>query len=99
MSAGPEARPMAEPVERAVVLPKHLHARPAGQIAQAAARYRPTSIEVVVGTRRASAASILALLGLGAVKGSEVLVRVEGPNATAVADEIVEILTMPEIDG
>jgi len=99
MSAGPEARPMAEPVERPVVLPKHLHARPAGQIAQAAARHRPASIEVVAGSRRASAASILAFLGLGAVKGSEVLVRVEGPNATAIVDEIVEILTMPEIDG
>jgi phosphotransferase system HPr (HPr) family protein len=90
---------MAEPVERAVVLPKHLHARPAGQIAQAAARRRPASIEIVAGSRRASAASILALLGLGAVKGSEVLVRVEGPDATAVVDEIVEILTTPEIDG
>lgn len=99
MSAGPEAGPMAERVERAVVLPKHLHARPAGQIAQAAARHRPASIEIVAGSRRASAASILALLGLGAVKGSEVLVRVEGPNATAVIDEIVEILATPEIDG
>jgi phosphocarrier protein HPr len=99
MSAGPEARPSVEPAERAVVLPKHLHARPAGQIVQAAARHRPASIDIVAGDRRASAASILALLGLGAVKGSEVLVRVEGPNATTVADEIVQILLMPEVDG
>ena len=99
MSAGPEARSSAEAAERAVVLPKHLHARPAGQIAQAAARHRPTSIEVTAGERCASAGSILALLGLGAVQGTELLVRVEGANATAVADEIVAILTMPEVDG
>jgi phosphotransferase system HPr (HPr) family protein len=99
MSAGPEAEPSAQPAERALVLPKHLHARPAGQIAQAAARHRPASIEISAGDRRVNAASILALLGLGAVKGTEVLVRVDGPNAAAVADEIAEILTTPEADG
>src|SRR2546423_9591226 len=31
--------------EQVVVLPKHLHARPAGQVAQAAARYPETRIE------------------------------------------------------
>lgn len=100
MPASSEARPLAdEAVARAIVLPKHLHARPAGQIAQAAARHRPTTIEIAAGPRRVNAQSILAVLGLGAVKGTEVLVTVDGPNATAVADEIVEILMSPETDG
>jgi phosphocarrier protein HPr len=85
--------------ERTVVLPKHLHARPAGQVAQAAARHRPANIELVAGARRANATSILAILGLGATIASEVLVRVEGPSATAVLDEICEILIRPEDAG
>jgi phosphotransferase system HPr (HPr) family protein len=100
MSASSEARPLAdEAAERAVILPKHLHARPAGQIAQAAAKHRPTTIEIASGARRANAQSILSVLALGAVTGTEVFVTVSGPNATRVADEIVEILLSPESDG
>jgi|RhiMethySRZTD1v2_1073278.scaffolds.fasta_scaffold1438734_2 phosphotransferase system HPr (HPr) family protein len=100
MCASFDARSLAdEVVERAVTLPKHLHARPAGEVAQAAARHRPVTIELVAGARRANAGSILAVLGLGAVKGTEVLVKVEGPNATAAADEICKILEAPEDEG
>jgi phosphotransferase system HPr (HPr) family protein len=99
MSATPEARPAVDAVVRVVVLPKHLHARPAGQIAQLAARYQPTAIELVTGERRANARSVLAVMGLGAVRGSEVRILVAGPDADTVADEAVEILQRPEIDG
>jgi phosphocarrier protein HPr len=81
---------------RAVVLPEHLHARPAGRIAQAAARHRPTTIELVAGTRRANARSVLSVMALGAVAGSEVQISVTGPGAEAVLIEIVEILLAPE---
>lgn len=79
-------------IERAVVLPKHLHARPAGQVAQAATRRPAATIELVAADRRANARSVLAVMGLGAVAGTEVRVIVSGPDAEAVADEIVEIL-------
>jgi phosphocarrier protein HPr len=85
-------------VERIVVLPKHLHARPAGQVAQAAARHQATTIELVSGDRQADARSVLAVMALGAVTGGEVRVIVAGPDATMVADDIVELLERPETD-
>jgi phosphocarrier protein HPr len=88
-----------EAAERTVILPKHLHARPAGQVAQAAARHTDTTIDLVAGSRRANARSVLAVMGLGAVTGSEVRIAVVGPGAAAVADEISQILETPETDG
>ena len=84
------------PVERTVVLPKHLHARPAGQIAQAAARHQTTTIELIAGTRRANARSVLAVMALGAVSGSEVRISVGAPADAQVLTEIMEILLAPE---
>jgi len=98
MSASSEARQAIHSVVQVVVLPKHLHARPAGQIAQLAARCQPNSVELVAGTRRANARSVLAVMGLGALRGSEVRIEVAGPDAAAVADEVVEILQTPETD-
>jgi phosphocarrier protein HPr len=86
----------AEVVERSVVLPKHLHARPAGQIAQVAARNRGTTIELIFGEKRANARSVLAVMGMGAVHGTEVGVVVSGPGAQEVADEVALILSTPE---
>jgi phosphotransferase system HPr (HPr) family protein len=84
--------------QRIVVLGKHLHARPAGQVAQAAARHGDTTIELVADGRRVNARSVLAVMGLGAVTGSEVRVLAAGAGAVAAADEIVAILTAPEQD-
>jgi len=104
MPASFEPRQVARPeqatgaVERVVILPKHLHARPAGQITQAAARHRATTIELTAGDRRANARSVLAVMGLGAVIGTEVRVITAGPDADAVADEVVDILRSPEND-
>jgi phosphocarrier protein HPr len=86
-------------IERAVVLPKHLHARPAGQVAQTATRHQETTIELVAGDRRANARSVLAVMGLGAMTGTEVRVVVAGPDAAAVADEVVGILASAETEG
>jgi phosphocarrier protein HPr len=89
----PDAGP---PVEQTVLLPKHLHARPAGQIAQAAARHQTTTIELIAGTRRANARSVLAVMALGAASGSEVRISVGGPGDAAALTEIVEILLASE---
>jgi phosphocarrier protein HPr len=105
MPASSEPRQVAEhqqatdAVERIVVLPKHLHARPAGQIAQAAARHPATTIELNAGGRRANARSVLAVMALGAVTGTEVRVITTGAGAVAVADEVVDILRSSESDG
>ena len=99
MSANSEALHAVDAVVRVVLLPKHLHARPAGQLAQLAARHQPTAVELVAGERRANARSVLAVMGLGAVSGSEVQVIVAGPDAASVADKVVEILQSPESDG
>src|SRR5204862_7927887 len=99
MSANSEARHAIAEAVRVVVLPKHLHARPAGQVAQLAARHQPATIELVAGERRANARSVLAVMGLGAVSGSEVRVVVAGPDAATVADEVVAVLQSPETDG
>jgi hypothetical protein len=52
----------------------------------------PTAIDLVAGDRRAHARSVLAIMGLGALKDSEVRIIVTGPDADAVADGVVEIL-------
>jgi phosphocarrier protein HPr len=91
-----EAGDTGERYRRAVVLPKHLHARPAGQIAQAAARHPATTVELSAGTRWANARSVLSVMALGAVTRSEVQIDVAGPGAGAVLTEIVEILLAPE---
>ena len=100
MSVSSEARQFAdEAAERTVVLPKHLHARPAGLVTQAAIRYADTTIELAAGGRRANARSVLALMALGAVSGSAVQVTAAGPGATTAIDQICGILTAPETDG
>jgi phosphocarrier protein HPr len=96
MPASSEPQQIIDGTERVVLLAKHLHARPAGLIAQAAARHSTTTIELVAGDRRVNARGILAVMALGAVAGSEVRVIVAGSDADAVADEIVEILQSPE---
>jgi phosphotransferase system HPr (HPr) family protein len=101
MPASSETQHLAENelAHRSVILPKHLHARPAGQIAQAAGRHRPTTIKLSTGDRHANAHSILAILALGAVTGTHIHITVQGPNATTIADDITNILTSPETAG
>lgn len=92
----PYAGPAAGTARRLVVLPKHLHARPAGQVARVAARHRSATIELVAGERRANARSVLAVMRLGALAGTEVGVIVTGPHAEAIADEVARVLRHPE---
>jgi phosphocarrier protein HPr len=82
--------------EQTVVLPKPLHARPAGQVAQAAAGFADTTIELAVNGRSADARSILAVMALGAVAGTAVRVRASGPDPAGAAAAIVAILIATE---
>jgi phosphotransferase system HPr (HPr) family protein len=70
-------------MERQVVVthPEGLHARPAAEVAKAAARFR-SRIDIAVGDRVANARSILSILKLGVARGQTVLLSAEGEDAS-----------------
>ncbi|GAA2389516.1 hypothetical protein Cme02nite_75400 [Catellatospora methionotrophica] len=82
---------MPESSELTVVLPAHLHARPAGQIVVTAARFTST-VEIVYGAKVANARGVLALLALGATAGETVTVRATGDDAPAAAEAVATAL-------
>ena len=53
-----------------------LHARPASQFVMAAAKCKST----VFGSRTVNAKGVMAVMSLGAKKGQEILIKVEGEN-------------------
>jgi phosphotransferase system HPr (HPr) family protein len=74
-----------------ITLSGDLHARPAGALAVAAARFR-SAVSVSAGERRADAKSVLSVMGLGASSGQDVTVSAEGPDAGEAVAAIVAIL-------
>lgn len=63
--------------------PVGIHARPAGLLAKAARECAPTIITITKGKKTVKASQLLMLMGLGAKKGDEVIVRAEGPDEEA----------------
>jgi phosphocarrier protein HPr len=82
---------MPESCEASVTLAGDLHARPAGALAVAAAKFS-SSVELAVGAGRADAKSVLAVMGLGASSGQQVTVRAVGPDAREAVDRMIGIL-------
>jgi phosphocarrier protein HPr len=82
---------MPESCEASVTLAGDLHARPAGALAVAAAKFA-SSVELTVGTSRADAKSVLAVMGLGASSGQQVTVRAAGPDAEEAVARMIGIL-------
>lgn len=97
MPASCDPQPAADAAVRVVVLPASLHARPAAQVARAAAR-RHATITLTAGDRRADARSVLAVMSLGATVHTEVRVEATGPDAIAAATEIARILAQPDME-
>jgi phosphocarrier protein HPr len=64
-----------------------LHARPAAQLVRTAMGYA-AAITVHAGERRADAKSLLAVLGLGARRGTQLRLRAEGGDAALALDEL-----------
>jgi phosphocarrier protein FPr/phosphocarrier protein len=96
-AAGAEAQAAAEPAGDAVwhgvvELADGIHARPAALIARTAAAFR-SRIVVEVGGARANAASVTALMALGATRGSPVEIRAEGPDAAEAAAAVAQSLS------
>ncbi|KAB1142257.1 HPr family phosphocarrier protein [Streptomyces luteolifulvus] len=81
--------------EIAIVLPAHLHARPAGQLARAAAGFT-SSIRLEHGGRTVNPTGVLAVMGLGATAGSTVTVRAEGPDAERAVTALADVLANAE---
>ena len=78
--------------EAAVVLPAHLHARPAGQVVQAAARFQ-AQVEIEYAGKVANARGVLAVMALGATAGTTVTLRATGPDAAEAVDAVAAVLT------
>jgi phosphotransferase system HPr (HPr) family protein len=79
------------PASSELTLAGDLHARPAGQIAVAAAKFS-SAVSLAVGSRTADAKSVLAVMGLGATSGQVVAVSADGPDAQEAVAVIAEIL-------
>jgi len=68
-----------------------LHARPASQFVQTAARFTST-ITVFCGPRKANAKSILQVLSLGAAGGKEITIQADGADADAALDALKQLV-------
>ena len=77
--------------EEAITLTGDLHARPAGALAVAAARFS-SAVSLSVGTSQADAKSVLGVMGLGATSGQHVTVTAQGPDAQDAVAAIIAIL-------
>ena len=77
--------------EQAVTLTGDLHARPAGALSVAAAKFSSVVL-LTVGSSRADAKSVLGVMGLGATSGQRITVTATGPDAEAAVAAIVAIL-------
>ncbi len=89
-----EDPPTAQPAtvaEATVLLPANLHARPAGALARTAASFT-SGIRVEYAGRSVSPTGILAVMGLGATKGTSVTVRAEGEDAAEAVAALARVL-------
>ncbi|MDZ4659113.1 MAG: HPr family phosphocarrier protein [Bythopirellula sp.] len=79
--------------QRTVVIQNEqgLHARPAQLLARMALTFE-SKIEIVCRGQRVDAKSILHLLTLGAVPGTELVIEAHGPDAEAALDAIVHLV-------
>jgi phosphocarrier protein HPr len=80
-------------VQKVVVIrnAEGMHARPATLLARLAMRYQST-IELICEGQRVDAKSILHLLTLGAVQGTELTVEAQGADAEEALDAIVRLV-------
>ena len=80
-------------VNLAVTLPSGvaLHARPAADLVRAASRL-PVPVTIVANGKRANARSILEMLALGAVGGTELNLSASGPGADDAIRSLAEVI-------
>ena len=85
-----------EPLRQTVVIsnPQGFHLRPMGAFAQLAARFE-SSVKVSREGQSVNGKSILDLMLLAAVQGTELTLEVAGPDAQAALDALVNLLKTP----
>ncbi|HEX7376230.1 MAG TPA: HPr family phosphocarrier protein [Pirellulales bacterium] len=71
--------------------PQGLHARPADLFVKTATRFT-CKIELVKGRERVDGKSILALLTLAAVAGTELLIEADGPDAEQALEALAKLV-------
>ena len=69
-----------------------LHARAAAKVVSVASRYS-ARIRIIKEDREVDAKSIMALLMLGAARGTSLLVRVDGDDEISAMQELTELFT------
>ncbi|MEV4320393.1 HPr family phosphocarrier protein [Actinocrispum sp. NPDC049592] len=83
--------PNSDTAEARIVLPAHLHARPAGALARAAAGFE-SDVEISHQDRTVNPVGILAVMSLGATAGATVTVRAQGADAHQAVTELAALL-------
>ena len=83
---------MPESCEQVITLDGDLHARPAGALAVAAARFA-ADVSLTVGDKTVNAKSVLAVMGLGATTGQQVTAAATGPDAEQAVAAVVAALS------
>lgn len=68
-----------------------IHARPAGLLVKLAGGYQ-SAITIIKDGKEANAKRIMALMGLSATKGTEITVKVEGPDEDEAVRAVEEFL-------
>lgn len=91
MPASSNRAERADHAERVITLTGDLHARPAGALALAAARYA-CAVSLTAGARTVDAKSVLSVMGLGATVGQQVTVAAAGPDAAEAVSALIAIL-------
>jgi phosphocarrier protein HPr len=88
-----------ETIERRVTItnPQGFHMRPATMFAQLAGKFEST-VTVKKGDQRINGKSPLELMVLGADQGTELILEVSGPDASAAAEALARILAAPSAD-
>jgi phosphotransferase system enzyme I (PtsI) len=80
-----------------IVNPEGLHARPSGALVSVALGFS-SELRVRTGDREVNGRSILEVISLGAVCGSELVLTAQGPDAEALLDAL-EALVAGGFDG
>jgi phosphocarrier protein HPr len=83
---------MPESCEQVITLDGDLHARPAGALAVAAAKFA-ADVSLTVGDKTVNAKSVLAVMGLGATSGQQVTAAATGPDAEQAVTAVVAALS------
>lgn len=81
--------------EATLTLPANLHARPAGKLAQTAARFS-SAIQLDYAGRTINPTGVLAVMSLGATIGATLTLRAQGEDAEQAVRTLTEILTTIE---